>query len=134
MLCTNVVPPHNSQEAASALCTPPTSSTDYHMTQRTYKLRFSPVGSLVLNHIADLLHKGATEPSPPGSYELDLMKKPYAPKALNQLNLGACASHSAANCYFYLLGKEHAEQFHPSRLALYYNTRVLIENLPAKED
>ena len=103
-----------------------------HALDKRYTLKFST--DLLINTIEDLLRKHVTQPTEQGTYEIDLLSRPYAPQPLNQGQLGACASHAAANSYFYTLGREKVEQFHPSRLALYYNTRVLVEGSPAEED
>jgi hypothetical protein len=56
------------------------------------------------------------------------------PLPLDQKTLGSCASNAASNSLRYLLRKEKRYDFQPSRLFIYYNTRVKIENFPANED
>ena len=68
------------------------------------------------------------------STNVDLRKKPYMPAALDQGSLGACASHAMANNLYFVRAKEGLDTFHPSRLALYYNCRVKLNNDPATED
>lgn len=56
------------------------------------------------------------------------------PEALDQGELGSCASNAASNCLRYLLRKEHAQEFQPSRLYLYWNARVNVEHESPDED
>ena len=63
---------------------------------------------------------------------VDLRSK--MPPVLDQGSLGSCASHAMANTLHYLLRKEGAAEFSPSRLFLYYNTRVKIESASPTED
>lgn len=60
--------------------------------------------------------------------------KPLMPPPLDQLNLGSCALNAASNCIRYLLKKQNLQEWQPSRLYLYYNTRVLIEKSKPDED
>lgn len=64
----------------------------------------------------------------------DLRHKKYMPAVLNQGTLGSCVSQAMANNLCFLMGKEGLPQMQPSRLALYYNTRVLVEGQPADQD
>ena len=50
---------------------------------------------------------------------VDLRKKGYCPAALDQGQLGSCASNAMSNNLFFLLGKQGLTRFQPSRLALY---------------
>ena len=65
---------------------------------------------------------------------VDLSKKSYMPAVLSQGQLGSCSAHAVANCIDFMLPKEGLRQVHPSRLALYYNCRVLVEGSPPDQD
>ena len=65
---------------------------------------------------------------------IDLSKKSYMPPVLDQGSCGSCASNSMANTLAFVMGKEGLPEMHPSRLALYYNARVLVEGSPADQD
>ena len=54
--------------------------------------------------------------------------------ALEQGQLGSCSANSAAVILRYLLRKEKLGDWLPSRLYLYYNTRVKVEHTPASDD
>jgi C1A family cysteine protease len=56
------------------------------------------------------------------------------PDALNQGKLASCALNATSNFLKYLLIKEDLPVFQPSRLFLYYNTRVHIENSSQYDD
>lgn len=60
--------------------------------------------------------------------------RPKLPPVLNQGNLGSCASNAASSCIRYLLKKEGLPEFQPSRLYIYYNTRVNIAKAPQDKD
>lgn len=64
----------------------------------------------------------------------DLRTKPYFPPVLQQSSLGACVAHATASSVYFCLGKENIEQWFPSRLFLYYNTRVFVEHTDPSED
>jgi C1A family cysteine protease len=66
----------------------------------------------------------------PASFNL----RDQMPHALDQGNLGSCASNVASNVLRFLLKKEHLKEFQPSRLYIYWNTRVNIENSPPNQD
>ena len=74
-------------------------------------------------------HLGVSFPT-----SLDLSTTSYFPPVLDQGSLGSCALNASSNSLRYLLGKEKQTIFQPSRLFLYYNTRVLIEGSPTDED
>ena len=57
----------------------------------------------------------------------DLRKTGYIPKTLNQGSLGSCTANATSNALRFCLKKEKALEFQPSRLFIYYFTR-LIEN------
>ena len=91
-------------------------------------------------HAAGRKYNLRTSPAPASSSltvsiptHIDLTLKPYMPAVLDQGQLGACASHAMANALDFTLGKEGKSQFHPSRLALYYNTRVFVEKQSSDE-
>lgn len=60
--------------------------------------------------------------------------RPDMPPVLDQGELGACASHATCGALRYLLKRENLPDFEPSRLFMYYNTRVKVESAPAEED
>ena len=64
----------------------------------------------------------------------DLRTKPYFPPVLDQGQIGSCTCNATASSVYFCLGKENIEQWFPSRLFLYYNTRVLIEHTDPSED
>ena len=98
-----------------------------HAVGRTYKLKVAPP---VSDH-APVLKAAAVHTLPK---EVDLRKTKYMPSVLDQGQLGACAAHAMANDLAFLFGKETGRVFRPSRLALYYDCRVLVEHEPADED
>jgi len=56
------------------------------------------------------------------------------PPILNQGDLGSCSANATSNILRHLLRKESKPEFQPSRLYLYYNTRVNIEHVSAGND
>lgn len=56
------------------------------------------------------------------------------PPVLDQGQLGSCALNATSNCLRHLLLKENVKVFQPSRLYLYWNTRVNIEHSSPNED
>lgn len=91
---------------------------------RTYKLFRSPSSKRKICHI-----------SPPlTNLPIKVDLSPDMPPALDQLNLGSCASNAASNVLRYLQKKENLPEIQPSRLYLYWNTRVNIEGSPPNED
>ena len=56
------------------------------------------------------------------------------PAPLDQGALGSCASNAASNSLRRLLHKAGLREWQPSRLYMYYNTRVNIEGAPAGQD
>jgi C1A family cysteine protease len=56
------------------------------------------------------------------------------PPVLDQKALGSCALNATSNILRHLLKVEKLPEIQPSRLYLYYNTRVLIAGDSAKED
>ena len=66
--------------------------------------------------------------------QVDLSKETYMPAVLDQGSLGSCAENAMANNLSFLLGKEKRPQWLASRLAMYYDTRVLVEDSPANDD
>lgn len=63
---------------------------------------------------------------------VDLRKE--MPPVLDQKSLGSCASNATSVILRHLLHQEKQPEFNPSRLYLYYNTRVNIEGVSPKED
>jgi C1A family cysteine protease len=60
---------------------------------------------------------------------------PQLPPPLDQGDLGACASNAASNGLRLRLRLEPGQpDFQPSRLFIYYTTRVLVEGSPADQD
>lgn len=60
--------------------------------------------------------------------------RPHMPPALDQGELGSCGSSATSNALRYLLRKEKQPEYQPSRLLIYYQTRVNIEGSPPSED
>lgn len=56
---------------------------------------------------------------------VDLRSNSKAPAILDQLQLGSCTANGASNALRYLLRKDKLPEFQPSRLYIYYFTRVL---------
>jgi C1A family cysteine protease len=100
------------------------------MQARQYKLKRSPPDA------RDHVHVHALAPPPHGAElpkKVDLRAE--MPGVLDQGSLGSCASNAASNCLRHLMRKERAaREFQPSRLYLYWNTRVNVERSPAGED
>lgn len=67
--------------------------------------------------------------TPPKSVDL----RPLMPAPLDQGQVGTCAVNATANALRYLLNKEHAVVFAPSRLFMYWYVRRLM-NVPPTED
>ena len=59
---------------------------------------------------------------------VDHRDKPYMPIPLDQGSLGSCGANAMANSLSFVNGKESLAEFHPSRLALYYECRVFVEH------
>lgn len=96
-------------------------------TKRTYNLKPSPTDP------RDLVHPVcAAKPRALLPRHVDL--RPEMPPVLDQGGLGSCASNAASNCLRYLLRKQGKPEFQPSRLYIYWNTRVNIAKAPAAED
>jgi C1A family cysteine protease len=91
---------------------------------RAYKLQKSSIDD------DDVEHKPLYRDILPVIFDLT----PKMPPVLDQRDLGACASHACSNTLRYLLQKEGLPVFQPSRLYIYYNTRVKIESNPADQD
>ena len=92
--------------------------------QRHYKLFKSPPNNRKICNIT----------SPIQSFPSKVDLSPNMPPPLDQLNLGACASNAASNIIRYLQKKENIPEIQPSRLYLYWNTRVNIEGNSPNED
>jgi C1A family cysteine protease len=65
---------------------------------------------------------------------VDLRTTGLMPDVLNQGNLGSCAANATSNALKYLLNKQKLPVFQPSRLYIYYNTRVKIDFLAPSND
>lgn len=96
------------------------------MSERKYCLKSSPPDH---RDVSISIPKGLFEHLP---VKIDL--KPDMPSPLDQLNLGSCALNATSNCIRYLLKKQHMQEWQPSRLYLYWNTRVNIEKSKADDD
>ena len=90
-----------------------------------YKLFKSPVDD------RDFLHE-AVQSSAILPSHMDLSE--YMPPVLDQGELGSCASNATSNILRHLLKKEGKTEFQPSRLYIYFNTRVNVEHSPVDED
>lgn len=64
---------------------------------------------------------------------VDFRETKWMPPVLDQGQIGSCGAHAAANALHFLLSKE-GHEWSPSRLFIYYITRVYIEHTPATED
>jgi len=96
-------------------------------TSRKYCLQKQPVDSRdFIYHRTD---KAAIVPS-----SVDLRDTGLVPPILDQGQLGSCTANASANCLHYLLKKENVHEFSPSRLFIYYYTRVAIEHTSPRED
>ena len=60
--------------------------------------------------------------------------RPEMPVVLDQGSLGSCTANASTNCLRHLLLKEHVADFLPSRLFIYYNSRVKIEGGDPSDD
>lgn len=94
------------------------------MQKRAYKLSKQSVDERDHIHTVDL--------SVPIPSVVDLT--PELPAVLDQGNLGSCGVNATATCLRHLLHKEGHPDWAPSRLFMYFNTRVNIEGSPASED
>jgi len=93
--------------------------------QRTYKLKKSPPDARDKLHtpLAKLNNVPAT---------VDL--RHVMPPVLDQGQIGSCTANAASTALCYLLKKERRIVFFPSRLYIYWNTRVNIEGVAGSED
>lgn len=94
---------------------------------RPYKLFKSPIDA------RDILHVPNPEKLP-AQLPVKVDLRPEMPPVLNQSTLGSCALNATSNALRHLLKKEGKGDWQPSRLYLYWNTRVNIEHSPADED
>ncbi len=94
------------------------------MSKYIYNVRKSPQDD------RDLIYEVTGKDILPISFSL----RDEMPPVLNQMTLGACALHATSNILRHLLKLEKLPEFQPSRLYLYYNTRVLISHDSATED
>lgn len=90
---------------------------------RKYCLRAQPADS------RDKVFKSATVQLPS---KVDLSQQTLP--ALDQGQLGSCSANAAAVILRYLLRKEKVADYLPSRLFIYYNTRVNVEHAAAGDD
>ena len=97
------------------------------MYNHKFLLKKSPIDSRDLVHEFVSLNIAQTLP-----LKVDLT--PELPGVLDQKSLGSCASQATSNLLKYLLMKEQLPVFQPSRLYLYWNTRVAIERSSPSED
>jgi C1A family cysteine protease len=66
---------------------------------------------------------------------VDLRQSGFMPPVMDQGNIGSCTAHGAALCLHYALNKEKVmPDFSPSRLYIYYTSRVGIEHEASTED
>ena len=97
-----------------------------HALGKKYALKRSPPDHRDFVHVPALSHTKALPPA------VDLRNQ--MPPVLDQSTLGSCALNATSNCLRHLLRTEHNVEFQPSRLYMYWNTRVNIEHGPADED
>ncbi|KAG5182904.1 papain cysteine protease family protein [Tribonema minus] len=65
---------------------------------------------------------------------VDLRTTGYVPPVMDQGSAGTCSAHATASALRFLLRKEKLQDFPPSRLFLYYVTRVYVEGVSPSED
>jgi len=94
------------------------------MPKYIYNVRKSPLDD------RDLIYEVTGKDILPTSFSL----RDEMPPVLNQMALGSCSSQATSNILRHLLKLEKLPEFQPSRLYLYYNTRVLIAHDSPKED
>jgi C1A family cysteine protease len=94
--------------------------------QRKYKLRASPPDARDIVHpVGAVAHMGSTQVLPA---KVDMRSGGIGmPPVLDQGQLGSCASNAASNALRRLLRQEKLREWQPSRLYLYWNTRVGVE-------
>lgn len=85
-------------------------------------------------HRKDLLEKAGKSTRAPIPAEVDLRKSNLFPAALDQGQLGSCASHALSNCLRYHLKLGKLGDWQPSRLYIYYRGRVNLEGRQPTED
>ena len=93
--------------------------------KRVYKLFKSPIDD------RDIAHVHAVVPDVLPAH-IDLSEE--MPPVLDQGQLGSCASQATSNTLRHMLKMEKVHEFQPSRLYLYWNTRVNIEHSPGDQD
>lgn len=105
---------------------PPRDITVSDKTNIKYALKRDKVDTR--DHVLQLPKK----PSLPSS--VDLRTSGFMPRVLDQGLAGTCAAHASANALHFLLKKEKVGDWSPSRLYIYFVTRVYVEHTPASED
>jgi len=102
-------------------------------TARKYLLKRSPI-----DHKVMLMAHPTTEAieALPSVFDLRTPPSPIPPMPpiLDQGSLGSCALNATSNTLRHLLEKEKLPVWQPSRLFMYWNTRVKIEHSPEGED
>jgi len=66
--------------------------------------------------------------------KIDLRETGWLPDVLDQGNLGSCVAHGASAALQFCLKKNKIKLFPPSRLYMYYTTRVYIEHISPSDD
>lgn len=66
--------------------------------------------------------------------KVDLRQTGFVPAVMDQQSLGSCTAHGASCCLQFALKKQKIQNCVPSRLYIYYTTRVYIEHENASND
>jgi len=103
--------------------------TNNNIVQRKYNLKKDPYDPRDYMFKAEKL--GVNNITLPISY--DLRTSGFMPPVLNQGSLGSCGPNQISNALRFCLKKNKFQDFQPSRLFIYYYTR-LIEGSPLNED
>lgn len=94
------------------------------MYKRVYKLKKSQPDARDFKHT----------PPPMEHLPSKVDLRPQMPPILDQQALGSCTANAASNVLRFLLRKSNLSEFQPSRLFIYWNTRVNIENMKGNQD
>ena len=82
----------------------------------------------------DHVHAPYTPAGLPAPKQVDMRKGLGMPPVLDQGSIGSCASNAASNALRRMLRALRMRECQPSRLFLYWNTRVKIEEISPGED
>ncbi|KAG5192580.1 hypothetical protein JKP88DRAFT_173271 [Tribonema minus] len=65
---------------------------------------------------------------------VDLRTTGFVPPAMDQGQAGTCSAHAASSALRFLIRKEKLQDFQPSRLFIYFTSRVYVEGVAPSED